>query len=118
MDVNNPVNAGNPGEILELVPFGLTPVAVFPPFDKPRPKKAAQEFDVFGVIFREPPCTLPGDILRPDGIINAGRKKRDVRGPELVCANRNSLQKLLLNIQCYKPKLQELLGTRSFSKNF
>lgn len=114
MDLNNPVNAGNPGEILELVPYGLVPVAVFPPFDKPRPKKAAQEFDVFGVIFREPPCTRPGDILRPDGVINAGRRSSR-RREEGFCANRNSLQKLLLNIQCYKPRLEELLGTRSYS---
>ena len=92
-------------------------VAVFPPFDHPRPKDLAEAFDDFAAIFREPPCTRPGDLLDPEEAAffqNNGRKKRQAE----FCPNRNVLEKFFLNIQCYRPRLEELLGKRSHSKKF
>ena len=108
-DPNNPDNAGNPGNVLDLVPFGLTPVAVFPPFRRPR----TPGVDAVAVIWREPSGTVPNQQLPDDG--RGGepfRKKRDLG----YCPEKTLFEKLLLNIRCYKPRLDALFGKNSHGK--
>ena len=108
-DPNNPDNAGNPGNVLDLVPFGLTPVAVFPPFRRLR----TPGVDAVAVIWREPSGTVPNQQLPDDG--RGGepfRKKRDLG----YCPEKTLFEKLLLNIRCYKPRLDALFGKNSHGK--
>ena len=84
----------NPDNIQSLVPDGLTPVAVFPPFATPRRVPAV------AVIFKEAPGTLPG--------VNTGRKKRDLG----YCEPPSALDKFLLNVRCLGPRLTQKFGRK------
>ena len=90
--------SANPGNILDLVPDGLTPVATFPPFlpvDRVIPAVA--------VIFREPPCTFAGENTGGAGFEPFERSSGFSRQPSL-------LDRFRKNIRCLGPRLAARFG--------
>ena len=85
--------SANPGNILDLVPAGLEPVATFPPFDP-----AGRTIPAVAVIFREPPCTVAGtDLTNPERSFGFSPR------PTL-------LDRFLKNVRCFRPRLAAKFG--------
>ena len=86
--------SANPGNILDLVPDGLTPVATFPPFlpvDRVIPAVA--------VIFREAPGTVAGTDLT--------NKRSSSYSPQPTL-----LERFLKNVRCLGPRLAAKFGKK------
>ena len=88
----------NPGNILDLVPDGLTPVATFPPFKNP-----FRNVDAVAAIFKEPPCTFGGENTGGEGFEPFRRSSGFSRQPSL-------LDRFRKNIRCLGPRLAARFG--------
>ena len=88
----------NPGNILDLVPAGLTAVATFPPFVPP-----FRSIPAVAVIFKEPPCTSAGENTGGGGFEPFRRSSGYSRQPNL-------LERLQKNIRCLRPRLAARFG--------
>jgi hypothetical protein len=88
----------NPGNILDLVPDGLTPVATFPPFANP-----FRQVDAVAVIFKEPPCTFAGENTGGGGFEPFRRSSGYSRQPSL-------LDRFRKNIRCLGHRLAARFG--------
>jgi hypothetical protein len=88
----------NPGNILDLVPDGLTPVATFPPFTNP-----FRNVDAVAAIFKEPPCTFGGENTGGEGFEPFRRSSGFSRQPSL-------LDRFRKNIRCLGPRLAARFG--------
>ena len=88
----------NPGNILDLVPAGLTPVATFPPFVPP-----FRRVDAVASIFKEPPGTVAGENTGDAGFEPFRRSSGYSRQPSL-------LDRFLKNIRCLGPRLARRFG--------
>jgi len=88
----------NPGNILDLVPDGLTPVATFPPFKNP-----FRNVDAVAAIFKEPPCTFGGENTGGEGFEPFRRSSGYSRQPSL-------LDRFRKNIRCLGPRLAARFG--------
>ena len=93
-------DTNNPGNILDLVPAGLTPVATFPPFANP-----IRSFDAVAVIFKEPPGTLAGENTGGSGFEPFRRSSGYSPQPSL-------LDRFRKNIRCLGPRLAEKFGNK------
>ena len=89
----------NPGNILDLVPDGLTPVATFPPFANP-----FRQVDAVAAIFKEPPGTFAGENTGGAGFEPFRRSSGGYsRQPSL-------LDRFRKNIRCLGPRLAARFG--------
>ena len=90
----------NPGNILDLVPDGLTPVATFPPFKNP-----FRNVDAVAAIFKEPPGTFAGENTGGAGFEPFERSSGFSRQPSL-------LDRFQKNIRCLGPRLAARFGSK------
>lgn len=91
----------NPGNILDLVPDGLTPVATFPPFANP-----FRQVDAVAAIFKEPPGTFAGENTGGAGFEPFRRSSGGYsRQPSL-------LDRFRKNIRCLGPRLAARFGSK------
>ena len=95
-------DTNNPGNILDLVPAGLTPVATFPPFVNPFRDPRA---NVVAVIFKEPTGTCAGDNTGGTGFEPFRRSSGYSRQPSL-------LDRFRKNISCLGPRLAARFGKK------
>ena len=85
----------NPGNVLSLVPQGLTPIATFPPFATCRTVPAV------AVIWKEPSNT------------NEYRSPYDKRRPLRYSRRPHFLESISKNLRCLQPRLKERFGKKS-----
>jgi len=90
----------NPGNILDLVPPGLTAVATFPPFANP-----FRQVDAVAVIYKEPPGTFAGENTGGAGFEPFRRSSGYSRQPSL-------LDRFRKNIRCLGPRLAARFGKK------
>ena len=90
----------NPGNILDLVPPGLTAVATFPPFVNP-----IRRVDAVAAIFKEPLGTVGGDNTGGAGFEPFKRSSGYSPQPSL-------LDRFRKNIRCLWPRLAARFGKK------
>ena len=93
-------DTNNPGNILDLVPAGLTPVATFPPFANP-----FRSVDAVAAIFKEPPGTLAGENTGGPGF-------EPFRRSSVYSPQPSVFDKFRKNIQCLGPRLAARFGNK------
>jgi len=96
----------NPGNILDLVPDGLTPVATFPPFTNP-----FRNVDAVAAIFKEPSGTFAGENTGGAGFEPFRRSSGYSRQPSL-------LDRFRKNIRCLGPRLAARFGNEPAPVNY
>ena len=90
----------NPGDILSLVPDGLTPVATFPPF-----VPTFRTISAVAAIYKEPLGTVAGDNTGGTGFEPFKRSSGYSRQPSL-------LDRFQKNIRCLGPRLAARFGKK------
>ena len=93
-------DSNNPGNILSLVPAGLTAVATFPPFVNP-----IRRVDAVAAIFKEPLGTVGGDNTGGAGFEPFKRSSGYSPQPSL-------LDRFRKNIRCLGPRLAARFGKK------